>query len=408
MGLTSRLLAGCAALALIAGAAGPALADPPSGVTPRAGDVAGVGSDAIQYLLDQLSRDYDKVHPKAPSLLYSWDAANPGTGRPGGHIVTKAACTAITRPDGPSAAIAALRAGASDPSGPRDFCIDYAGSSRGPLADDPRCAAGGICFIPLAGDAVTWAARDAASGGTDAPASLTLTQLRDIYLCKITNWAAVGGRKAPIKAFLPRTSSGTRQSWLTALGGGTTPIKPGACVSNVGNTLPDNQGVSSVLDSAETIIPYSAAVYIGQAYHDARCARSSCTGSPACTPTAAQNQFGCDEHGVLGLREIGGSKPILPWPGPRGPCRQCQINPKFAPSFQRIVYIVVRDAATADHIPAYLEPFFAARSAKIQGWTCSSPVAGNDITAYGFLALSGGQDARNQIGLTTECGTPHH
>ena len=60
MRLTSKLMAACGALALAlavaAVSAGPALADPPAGVIPRAGDVVGVGSDTIQYLLDQLSR----------------------------------------------------------------------------------------------------------------------------------------------------------------------------------------------------------------------------------------------------------------------------------------------------------------------------------------------------------------
>ena len=88
----------------------------------------GVGSDAIGYLLDQLSRDYDKAHPKAATLLYSWDAVDPATGQAGGQIETKATCAAIARPDGSSAGISALEAGTTDPSSPGDFCIDYAGS----------------------------------------------------------------------------------------------------------------------------------------------------------------------------------------------------------------------------------------------------------------------------------------
>jgi hypothetical protein len=91
----------------------------------------------------------------------------------------------------------------------------------------------------------------------------------------------VGGKNAPIKPFLPQTSSGTRVFWLTAFGGGTTPVKPGGCVSDVHNTLQDNQGTSPVLDSPEAIVPYSAADYIAQAYHDAPCTSPSCSGSPA-------------------------------------------------------------------------------------------------------------------------------
>lgn len=99
MRLISKLLAGGGALALIAAFAAPALADPPNGVTPRASDVVGVGSDTIGYLLDQFSHDYNRLHPKAPVLLYNWDPTNPD-GTVGGQIVTKAGCPPITRPDG--------------------------------------------------------------------------------------------------------------------------------------------------------------------------------------------------------------------------------------------------------------------------------------------------------------------
>ena len=55
MRMLSKVLAGTAsALALTALLAGPAMADPPPGVTPKAADVVGVGSDTIQFLYDQL------------------------------------------------------------------------------------------------------------------------------------------------------------------------------------------------------------------------------------------------------------------------------------------------------------------------------------------------------------------
>ncbi|HEY3733004.1 MAG TPA: substrate-binding domain-containing protein [Streptosporangiaceae bacterium] len=396
-----RLLAVAAALALVAVPAGAARADPPAGVTPRPADVAGVGSDTIGFLLDQLSHDYNKAHAKSSPLLYSWDPVNPVTGQTGDPITTKAGCPATPRPDGSSAGISALEAGVTDPNAPKDFCVDYAGSSRGPATSDPSCSPGGICFISLAGDAVTWAARDQASGGTDAPATLTRTQLKNIYLCKITNWDKVGGQNAPIEPFLPQASSGTRAFWLTALGG-STPITPGPCVSDNGNALQDNQGIDPVLDSPEAIVPYSVADYIAQVYHDAACTNSSCTGSPACTPAAGQNLFGCDEHGVLGLREIGGTRPLLPWPPPSPPCASCAINPAFSHLFQRTVYDVVRYASTSDHIPAYLEPFFAASTAPKAGYFCTNPTAKKDIKAYGFLAAGAALIA------SSSCGTPNH
>ena len=407
MRLTSKLLAACAAFALITVAAAPALADPPTGVVPRAADAVGVGSDTIGYLLDQLSRDYGKAHPKAATLLYSWDAVDPATGQAGGQIETKATCAAIARPDGSSAGISALEAGTTDPSSPGDFCIDYAGSSRSQQASDPGCVAGGVCFIRLAADAVTWASRDAASGGTDAPASLTVAQLKDIYLCKTTNWAKVGGKSAPITPFLPQPASGLTASWLTALGGGKTPITPGACVSDEGGTLQDNQGISAVLDSPNAIVPYSVASYLAQAYHDAPCTESSCTGSPACKPTGTQNLFGCDEHGVLGLGEIDGDAPMLPWPPPPAPCATCAISSKFPPLFLHDVFVVVRDAATATHIPAYLQPMFDPKSASRPGFTCTL-TGGKDIKSYGFQQLPWPPAKSRRFPLASACGTPQH
>ncbi|MGH3155666.1 MAG: PstS family phosphate ABC transporter substrate-binding protein [Streptosporangiaceae bacterium] len=407
MRLNSKLLASATALATavvvtvgsaVAVPAGPALADPPAAVTPRPGDVVGVGADTLQYLLDQLAHDYDKNHPKASSLLYSWDETNPGNGHTGDPIVTKAGCAAIARPDGSSAGITALEASTTDPSDPGDYCIDYAGSSRAPAATDPACGPGGVCFIQLAGDAVTWAARDKASGGTDAPATLTLAQLKDIYLCKITNWSKVGGTNATIQPFVPQQYSGTTAFWLTALGGGKAPITPGPCVSNAGGTLQDNEGISPVLDSPEAIVPYSVGDYIAQVYHSAPCTVSACTGAPPCTPTGGQNLFGCDQHGVLGLGEIGGTEPMLPWPAPNPPCSGCKINPKFSQISHRTLYAVVRYAASTGGIPANLATFFAPYPT---GFVCTSFTARKDIEAYGFTPLIGYSDAK------PACGTPH-
>ena len=101
MRIVSRLLAGCAGLALIAATAGPRTGRPAWRCHPAgAGDVVGVGSDTIGYLLDQFSSDYDKSHPKTGSLLYSWDAFSPASGKAGDLITTKSVCKAIARPDG--------------------------------------------------------------------------------------------------------------------------------------------------------------------------------------------------------------------------------------------------------------------------------------------------------------------
>ena len=396
MRMLNRFLAGAgAAAAAVALVAGPALADPPSGVTPPASSAVGVGSDTTQFLYDQLSHDYNKVTTHT-TKLYSWDAV------PQGQMITpKKGCAQIVRPTGSSAGISALETSQTI-SGGTGFCIDYSRSSRSRSSTDPACSSGGICFIKLAGDAVTWASRSASAGGTNAPASLTLTQLKNIYLCTVTNWSKVGGANAPIHAFLPQTSSGTRAFFLTALGGGVTPITPGSCVSNSSNTLIENEGVAPELNDPDAIFPYSVADYIAQVYHSAQCSVAGCNypNAPTCTPSGKQNLFGCDLHGVEQLNEIGGTKPTTPWPPPAPPCGgttgvTCPtISSHFSALFQRTVFTVVRFGGTADDIPAYLEPYFAAKTAATPGWVCSASKAVTDIKNYGFLYNG------------TTCGTP--
>lgn len=374
-----------AAVTLAVTAADPAIADPPSGKTPKATDIVGVGAGPTAYLFDQFSVDYNSQHPNGVHL-YSWDAVNPATGRPGDSIETKAGCAAIPRPDGSSAGVAALHENVTGPSG--TFCIDYARSYRRRRASDPPLAPGGVAFVDLASDAVTYATRDAASGGTNAPGNLSARQLKAIYLCQVTNWQQVGGPNAPIHAFLPQSGSEVRSFFLTALNGGAAPITPGTCVGDQGNTLAEDQGVSPALNDPDAIVPYSVAAYLAQVYHSAACLHSGCTGTPACMPVAPQNLFGCDQHGVLGLNEINGTQPVHPWPPPAPPCPQCQINSGFGAVFQHFVYTVVRyDPATADHIPPDLEPFFGS-----SGWACTDSTAATDIQDYGFHR---------------DCGTPH-
>jgi hypothetical protein len=107
-----------------------------------------------------------------------------------------------------------------------------------------------------------------------------------------------------------------------------------------------------------------------------------------------ENLFGCDLHGVATINEIQGTKPTSPWPLPAPPVPPAVngtvlISKLFDSLFQRTVYTVVRaDLTTADHIPAYLEPFFASATAATPGWACSNSKAKTDIKAYGFLPLS--------------------
>jgi ABC-type phosphate transport system substrate-binding protein len=397
MRMLSKLLAGTAVVATtVALTAGPALADPPSGTTPRATDIVGVGADTTQYLLDQVANTYDAGHATSKEKLYSWDATNPSTGAIGDNIETKATCADISRPNGTGAGVTALDQNVTDPSLSSHYCIDFARAASPRTSSEPPYAPGGIAFVSLAGDAVTWADRSASAGGTDAPANLTAAQLVKIYECQDTNWKQVGGQNAPIQAFLPQTSSGIRTFFLLALGGGTTPITPGSCVidgtTSDPNSLEQNEGINPILNTPEAIYIFSVGSYISQAYHSAACINSDCSpngSNQICTPSKTQNKYGCNETGVLQLNTIGNSKPTTPWPL-KPTSKNVTINSAFSLVFQHTLYDVVRyDANTTDHIPgsesgapggSNLEAIFGA-----SGYLCTNSAAKKAIKDYGFL-----------------------
>lgn len=382
-----KLITGSAAAAVLATAAGtPAVAaaaaharpasnakpnDPVAGTVPREGDVVGVGADTDEFLLDQFSHDYNASHSGSAHLLYSWDATNPSTGAVGDSIQTKSGCSKVARPDGSSAGITAFDANAKTSDG-KAYCIDYARSARGRSSSDPPKAAGGIVFVELAKDAISYATQST----TNAPSNLTTAQLASIYNCVDTNWSQVGGKSGPIHAFLPNPSeSGMAKSFLTMIGVTT----PGSCVKQ---TVQQNQGVDPSLKDADAIVPYSIAKYIAQRYHSATCLNSSCTpvSGVECKPATGKNLFGCDEHGTLKLNSVNGTKPTT------GTAPNVTINPGYSATFFNPIYDVVRfSGSTPDNIPANLEPFFAASTATVKGWVCSSKTAATDIKHYGFL-----------------------
>jgi ABC-type phosphate transport system substrate-binding protein len=372
--LKKLIAVGAVVASATAMAVGPALADPINGsgnpVTPKEADVVGVGSDTLQFLLDQFSFDYNKSHKTGPRL-YSWDALNPKTGLTD-NIREKAGCAITARPNGSSAGVAALAANTKT-GDKKHFCVDYARSSRGRATGDPSKGPGGIVFVALGKDAVTYAT----NATTNAPANLTTTQLHNIYNCTVTNWSQVGGKSGHINAQLPQTSSGTRAFFLKAIGLDVS--GPGGCV---GSTAEENEGINTVLKGANTIFPYSIGKFIAEKFHSAKCVNATCTGSPACHPTKTQNRFGCDTHGNMVLRSINGTKPTT------GTGLKTVINAHFSAKFVRTVFIVVRWASTANHIPKYLQHFFAPKSTTagvVSGWTCSNATAHQDLINYGFL-----------------------
>jgi ABC-type phosphate transport system substrate-binding protein len=367
----SRLLVGAASLAaaatLIAGTVTTASAspnDPPKGVTPAAYDIVGVGSNTTEYVMDQLTTGYDATikkdspaHPK----VYSYDALPEGANvaSPTYKITPKAGCATIERPDGSSAGITALNTTqVIKYKGDSYACINFARSSRSRKSTDPKDAKGGIVFVAFAKDAITWAVRSKAKGGSDAPTSLTLAQLEGIFTCATTNWSKVGGKNAAIKVYLPQAGSGTLSTWETDMGITTL----GSCVSQAPE---ENEGTYGGFNSPNAIFIYSIGAYVAQKYH-----------SPFCgvKPKSTQNQFGCNLTGYLTPMPISGVQPMTSAKVPT-------INPKFPTHFWRTVYNVVNyTAGTADHIPAQVNALFGRT-----GYMCTNATAKAEIRDYGFV-----------------------
>lgn len=365
--LTVTVAASVVAGAAAALAAAPALADPISGhgkaVTPRASDIVGVGADTSEFLFDQLSIDYNKAFPRR-AQLYSWDAVNPKTGLTD-NVKTKTGCSAIPRPDGGSAGLLAFYANSQvGPRGHKSFCIDYVRSTRGRSSKDPAKGKGGVVFVVLAKDAITYAS-NWGKAGTNAPGNLTTAQLAAIYSCTDRTWNQVGGKSGKfIQPFLPQTGSGLRSSFLKIIG----VVTPGTCVNS---TVQQNEGTEAqLLNNPNALVPYSVAKYLSQVYRS-----NPCTGRKI----KGKNQFGCDQHGDLKLNGINGTRPTI------GKGAAQTINPAFTPAFINTIYDVVRWASTKDAIPAYLEPIFASSRGKVKGWLCGTAAARKDITGYGFL-----------------------
>jgi ABC-type phosphate transport system substrate-binding protein len=363
-------------------AVAPAMADPVNHhltrVTPKAFDIVGVGSDTIEFLLDQLSVDYNaahKSHNATHPWIYSWDATPPSDPTNlTSKIAPKAGCAKIARPDGSSAGIAAMAASPSD-SNRKYKCFNFARSSRPRSTTDPAKGPGGIEFVTLAKDAVTYST----AATTNAPSNLTTAQLAAIYTCTDTRWNQVGGSStATINPILPQASSGTRSFFLTQIGGGTA-VTPGPCVNSV---LPEeNEGVAAVFhaNSASIIFPFSIGKYIAQKFHSAARTKANCSGSPACKPKRGQNAFGCDEIGRLVLRSINGTRPNS------GSGASTVINSAFTPNFQRFVFDVVPySTSTSNHIPGNEQRFFASNRSPRPGWFCRN-AAKKILIDYGFL-----------------------
>jgi ABC-type phosphate transport system substrate-binding protein len=241
---------GAAAVAVVAVAlvASPAQADPVG--TPTYRDIAVVGSDTTQTVMNGLS---DAVLIGGTKVMGSYDA------RGSDNITTKATGCTIPRPASSGAGVTALVT--SIEAG--DNCVQAARSSSNNSAS---YAGKNLTYIPFAVDAMTYAVRS----DSTVSKKLTTAQLKSIYNC------TAPGVGTNFKPLLPQFGSGSRDFFIKQLGLTNTAnfTTQFPCVVDVDvNGQPIQEHVGTYLTDTKHILPYSIAVYASQIYGTAPAAQ---------------------------------------------------------------------------------------------------------------------------------------
>ena len=277
--------------------AAPASAD----YAPSTSDVVGVGSDTVQYAIDFMADgdyagntgfnatarnkliNFDATPDANARLAYGAGGLNgtsaatsncaPGTGGSTGTgnnnathtgdrpcvlnptIVLRAGLKPVQRPNGSGAGYNALKADVA--AGAHN--IDFA------RASSARTGGATYSSVTLGTDVLAMLT----SSTTNAPAGgLTLAQLTEIYKCSAgyTDWSSANlgsGTAGTIIPLLPQVGSGTRSSFLTALG--LTDSTIGACTVNAEEN--DPEAIDASGSAANAIEPMSSGrlnMYLGK------------------------------------------------------------------------------------------------------------------------------------------------
>ena len=244
---------GVAALALSGlalGLANPATADPAS--TPSATDVVGVGSDTIEFAVQNLANAWNAQAP-APAFNLASFNATPVPGVP--NITLRSAGwngtsdpLSIARPNGSGAGKATLFGAGNNAN------VNFARSS----SSLNTAEAAALTQFPFAVDGL----KLAVSGHTasHAPASITAAQMVKIYNGTYTTWNQIpgneGGSTAAIKPMVPQSGSGTRsffESELKAANGGV------AVTYGPGVQFVQEHDPTPIKDDPDAIAPFSTA-----------------------------------------------------------------------------------------------------------------------------------------------------
>jgi ABC-type phosphate transport system substrate-binding protein len=402
-------VAGVVMATLVGVGMGTALADPPPGTVPTPTTIVGVNCPPLfvgsptENTAGSLVYDYNATKPAYP--VACWDPVNPPTAPAGDTIVTKSGCAPIARPDGSNAGITALNDNTLDGT-TGDYCIDFTISDRGPNPGDTDT------FFPLAHDAIDWSYPKVSGESNPQPASLTLADLVDIYTCVWTNWDQVPGdtNNAPIVPVLPQSGSGTRSTFLGALGISSTTVEPcwinGTDPFSTASPAPlieENTGLSTgntdvfdhsgtfdwplgqtttTADSADIIFPYGIGDWIAQTTPAVKGDGAAGTPGGASVGAHASSIWGHGNLVLLTAETVNGQTGVAEAPVVDNSFEQPVINfSNWEQQFTRTLFAVARNSCpgTGACLPPRLEAFL--------GWICTSATAQSDVVSYGFLNL---------------------
>jgi ABC-type phosphate transport system substrate-binding protein len=230
---------------------------------------------------------------------------------------------------------------------------------------------------------------------SNTPHGLTQADLKGIFSCTagFTNWDDFGGPNATIDPVIPETSSGTLSFFYGVLGLETSGESEPTCGTLSGvaaNLLPEeNEGVSADFYNNNNkadgvnkniITLFSIGSYIDQSVYGKACGAK---------PKKGQNEFGCNQAGVLKLGAIppaGKTLAVAPTAKVKG---KVVINPKFPGIWKRYLFSVITAVPGSNPIPPYLRRFldpYKAKHAKsyVNGYFCS-PGQQATLENYGFL-----------------------
>ncbi len=246
--------------------------------------IAAAGSDTTELLMDQIlnGANQTNIHSQDPAITFSYTVPADDRCSAVTYKSPTAVAPDIVAPQGSGAGRNAVKgsiAGTYPTAalGAGKGCIDIARSSA-----EPRQTAGGDLisfeYYAFALDMVTWS-----SPSLNAPGTLTNQQVKDIYSCKITNWAQLpGGGSGAIKRYYPSLSSGTGTTFTNKVLGGVAPAAArGVDTATFGSldlgcaavvTVVENHGNDPLLlgaDYQNAIVPYSAGKFAYQANNSA-------------------------------------------------------------------------------------------------------------------------------------------